>query len=101
MNLMPCHGFLKNNYSVFIFKCLKRMLEYYFSKLFAILECNANHLEKLPNEVKQRIHAEETDNSDYVMTCISTIPSTSNTLKNFVSNKSFHSFYIHREFNEN
>ena len=39
------------------------MLEYYFSKVFDILEFNTNNLEKLPNEVKQRIHAEETDNS--------------------------------------
>ena len=56
------------------------MLEYYFSKVFGILECNFNNLAKLTNEVKQRIHAEETDNSDYVMTCINIFPSTSNTL---------------------
>ena len=33
-----------------------------FPKGFAILECNTNDLEKLMNEVKQRTHAEETDN---------------------------------------
>ena len=66
------------------------MLEYYVSKWFAILECDTNNLEKLPNEVKQIIHAEETDNSDYVMTCINTIPSKSNTLKKLLLNK----FYI-------
>ena len=52
------------------------MLEYYFSKGFCILECNFNNLAKLLNEVKQRIHAEETDNSDYVMTCIDKMIST-------------------------
>ena len=44
------------------------MLEYFFSKRFGILECSFNNLAKPPNEVKQRIHAEETDNSDYFMT---------------------------------
>ena len=33
------------------------------------------------------------------MTCINTIPSTSNTLKNLVVNKILHSSYIKREFN--
>ena len=60
------------------------MLEYYFLKGFAILECNTNNLEKLPNEVKQRIYAEEADNSDYVMTCINTIHSTLKKLKNLL-----------------
>ena len=58
MNLMSFHGFLRNINSVVILKCLKRMLEYYFSKEFNILECYVNNLEKLPHEVKQRTHAE-------------------------------------------
>ena len=58
INFMSCHGFLKNINSVVILKCPKMMLEYYFSKGFTILECNDNNLEKLPNEVKQIIHAE-------------------------------------------
>ena len=37
------------------------MLGYYFSKGFTILEYNYNNLEKLPNNIKQRTHAEETD----------------------------------------
>ena len=49
------------------------MLEYYFSKGFTILEGNVNHLEKLPNDVKQIIHAEESDNSDKVVTFINRI----------------------------
>ena len=58
MNLMSSRGFLKNIDSVVILKFPKRMLEYYFPKLFIILECNDNNLEKLPNDVKQRIDAE-------------------------------------------
>ena len=100
IKLMSCNVFFKNiNYFV-ILKCPKRMLEYYFSKGFAILGCNVNNLSKLPNEVKQRIHAEETDNSDYGMTCIRPITSTSNTLKKLSLNKSLHSSYIQKEFNE-
>ena len=52
MNLMSSRGFLKKIDSVFIFKCPKRMLEYYFPKGFTFLEYNDNNLEKLPNEVK-------------------------------------------------
>ena len=70
------------------------MLEYYFSEGFNILECNVNDLAKLPNEVKQRIHAEERDNSDKAITCINTIPSISNTLENLLLNKILHSSYI-------
>ena len=62
-----------------------------FPKLFANLEYNTNNLEKLPNELKQIINEDETDNSDCVMTCINTIPSTSNTLKKLLLNKSVHS----------
>ena len=70
------------------------MLKYYFSKWFSILEFNTNDLAKLPNEVKQRIHAEETDNLDYVMICINTIPSTSSTIKKLLLNKILHHSYI-------
>ena len=38
MNLMSCHGFLKNINSVVILKFPKRMLEYYFSKGFTIFQ---------------------------------------------------------------
>ena len=100
MKLTSCNGFLRKINSVVILKCSKRTLKYYFSKLFNILECNINNLAKPPNEVKQRIHAEETDNSEKVMTCINTITSISNTLKNFMVNKSFHYSYIQREFND-
>ena len=64
------------------------------------MEYHDNNLAKLSNDVKQRTHAEETDNSDNIMTCINTIPSTSNILKNLVENKSLHYSYIQVEFND-
>ena len=70
------------------------MLEYYFSKEFTILECNDNNLSKLLNDVKQRNHTLETDNSEKFMTYINKILSISNTLKNLVVNKSLHYSYI-------
>ena len=100
INLLSCHGFSKNIKSVVILKFPKRMLEYYFSKGFGILECNTNNLAKLPNEVKQIIHAEETYNSDYVMACIKTIPSTSNTPKKLLLHKCLHSSYIKTKYND-
>ena len=96
MNYMSCHSFLKNINTVVILKSSKRMLEYYFSKWFTILECNYNNLVKLTNDVKKRTNAEEANNSYKVMTCINTIPSTSNKLKNLVVNKSCNSSYIQR-----
>ena len=100
MKLLSCHVFLKNVNYVVVLKFTKRMLEYYFSKVFTNLEYNYNNLEKLLNDVKQRTCAEETDNSDKVMTCINTITSTSNTLKNLVVNKGLHHSYIHRGLND-
>ena len=65
------------------------MLDYYFSKGFTLLDCNINDLEKLPNEVKEIFHAEDTENSDKVMICSTTIPSTPNRLKNLAFKKKF------------
>ena len=52
------------------------------------------------NDVKQIIHAEETDHSEKVITCINKITFTSNTLNNLVVNKSLYSSYIQIEFND-
>ena len=57
-------------------------------------------MKKLPSEVKQRIHAEDTDNSDKVMICLTKIPSTSKTLNKFAVNTRFHYSYIQKEFND-
>ena len=96
MNLMSCHGFFKKINFVVILKCPKRILEYYFWKVFTLFECNTINLEKLPNEVKYRIHAEDAENDEKVIICSTTISSTSNILKKLVVNTSFHSFYIQR-----
>ena len=57
-------------------------------------------MEKPINERKEIIHAEETENSDKVMTRTTTIPSTSIKLKKLAVNKSLRYFYIQIEFND-
>ena len=96
MSSMSCYGVLKKKDPFFILKCPKKMFEYYFSKVCTCFDCSIIHVEKLPTEVKVRIHAEDTYNSDKFMICSTTIPSTSNTLKNLSVNKSFHSSYIQK-----
>ena len=75
------------------------MFGYYLSKGFTYYDCTIIKLTKLPSDLKDRIFAEETDNSYKVMICSTTIPSTSNTLKNLAVNTSFHYSYIQNQFN--
>ena len=58
------------------------------------------HFSKIPNEVKQIIHTKETDNSNYVMTCIKKNPPTSNTFKKLLLHKNLHSSYIQTKYND-
>ena len=99
LNLLSCHGFLKNNESVVILKYPHRMSEYYFNKGFIIFDCDEVNFKRLPSRVKYRVVAEVAVNSNLVMICYTTIPSTSNTLKNFLVNSNYHSSYTNQEFN--
>ena len=70
------------------------MLEYYCLKGFGILERNLNYLKKILNLAKQITHAEETHNSDHVMTFINTITFLSNTLNKLWLQSILHYSYI-------
>ena len=94
INLMSFCGFLKNKDYVVILKCPNRIFKYYCSKGFIHFDWDKNNLEKLPSEIKDRIGAEVTDNSEKVMIFFTTVPSNSNTLKNLLENASSHSSYI-------
>ena len=75
MNLLSCHGFMKDiNYTVILF-CPSRMLEYYFSKGFVIMERNSNNSSIISNEEKQMIHEMYMYDSDCVMTYTTTVSS--------------------------
>ena len=60
------------------------MLEYYFSKVFVVLERNSNNFKIITNKAKKIIHAMDMHDSDYVMTCTAAVPSISNTIKKFL-----------------
>ena len=49
MSLLSCNGFTNSTKIIVVLKCPKGMLEYYFSKVFGILEHNSNYLKKIPN----------------------------------------------------
>ena len=100
LNFLSCQGFLENNGYVVILKFPNRMFEYYFNKGFIIFDCDENKLKSLPSEVRDRVGEDATTNSDKVMICSTNIPSTSNTLKNFLVNSNSHSSYTNQEFND-
>ena len=100
LNLFSCQGLSKNNESVVRLKCPHRMFEYYFNKVFIIFDCDKENLKRLPSHVKDRVGAEVTIISDKGMLCYTTIPSTSNTLKNLLVNSNYHSSYTNQEFND-
>ena len=69
MNLLLCHGLMKKiNYTIILLHP-SRMLEYYFSKGFVMLERNSKNLVVIVNESKQIINAMDMHDSYYVMTC--------------------------------
>ena len=84
---------------LFILKFPRRMLEYYFSKGFGILEQNSNHLKKIPNLEKQKIHAEETHDPDYVITFNITITSIENNLNRLLLQSSLNYSCVQNKYN--
>ena len=72
------------------------MFEYYFDKGFIIFDCDENNLERLPSELKDRVGEEVICNPGKLMICYATIPSTSNTLNNFLVSSSSHSSYSNK-----
>ena len=52
------------------------MFEYYFNKELIVFYCDENNLKRLPSEVKDRVGAEVTVNSDKVFLYSTTIPYT-------------------------
>ena len=76
------------------------MFEYYFNKGFIIFNWDEKNLKILPSEIKDRVGAEVTVNSEKFMICSTTLPATSNKLKNLLVNSNPHSFYTNQQFND-
>ena len=100
MNMLSCQGFINNNDSIVILKCLNRMSQYYFNKGFIQLTCDEDHLKKNPEKVKERVGAELEVNTDLVMLCHTIITSTSYTLKNLNIGRDYHSSYSTDNYND-
>ena len=83
------------SYLNFLIGCLNTILIKY-----SFFYCDKTNLERLLSEIKDRICAKVTDNSEKVMICSTTIPSTLNTLKNLLVNESSHSSYTNKESND-
>ena len=56
--------------------------------------------EKIPKNVKERVGAVLEESSDLVMLCLTTITSTSSTLKNLYIGTQYHSFYSTENYND-
>ena len=93
MNMVSCHGFINNNDYIVILKCPNQMSQYYFNKGFTEIECDKDHLKKIPDLVKEQVGVVLSENIDLVMQCSTTITSTSTTLKNLYIGTQYHSSY--------
>ena len=100
MNMLSCQVFINNSESIVIIKCPNRISQYYFNNRFIQLPCDKDHLEKIPENVKERVGAEMEMNTNLVMICHTTITSTSYTLKNLYIGKDCHSLYLTDDYND-
>ena len=100
MNLLSCHGLMKSMNFTLVSLCPSRILEYYFSKGFVILERNSNNLSRIANNVKQKIHSMDMHDSDYVLIFTTGIPYISNTLNKLWIPSDFHSSYMQTIYND-
>ena len=60
--------------STIIVLCHTRLVEYYLSKEFVILEHNSKNLSSLPNEAKQRVYASNIYNQTLLCLIIQQFP---------------------------
>ena len=56
---MYCCGFVKNNQKNIILSCCEKLVSYYLSKEFVIIEINKYALTDVPLHVKQQIITEK------------------------------------------
>ena len=67
MNIITFHVCVNNGNSTDILSCHIKLVDYYLSKGFVILENNSIALRDVPLCVKQRINAENIYKNDFVM----------------------------------
>ena len=65
MNIMYCHGSVNDKKSTVILSCRRKLVLYYLSKGFVILDNNLSDLRDVPLNTKQRINAENLHKNDF------------------------------------
>ena len=81
MNIISYHEFVNYKESTVILSCCIKLVDYYLSTSFVIIENNSSALSDVPLHAKQRINAEILHKNEFVMVCYREIPYATNTLK--------------------
>ena len=82
MNIMSCCGFAKEENKIFILMFRIKLVSYYLSKGFLIIDPKSDALDNVPLKFKQKIHTIDKYGTGYSTTCKKYIPSAINTLNN-------------------
>ena len=82
MNIMSCCGFVKEENKIVILMFRVKLVSYYLSKGFLIIDPKSDALDNVPLKFKQQIHTIDKYGTDSSITCNIYIPSATNTLNN-------------------
>ena len=81
LSIVSCHGYVQEDTPAAILMYSRKLVSYYSSKDFVILKKYSISMKKVPFRVNQCIHAVDAHDNYSVMTCNSSIPYFTNTLK--------------------
>lgn len=82
MNIMSCCGFSKKENKIVILMFRIKLVSYYLSKGFLIIDPKSDALDNVPLKFKQQIHTIDKYGTDSSIPCNKSIPSSINNLKN-------------------
>ena len=85
--MVPSNGFMKEKTPTILLTRRKKIVSYYLSKIFAILQKYFEAMNNVTREVKHHINAIDMHKNDSVMTCTKVIVSVVNTFKHIYSSK--------------
>ena len=80
---MSCYSFVWDNNSTLILTCRSKLVSYYLSEVFFMLDRYSKSLNSMPLRVKKLIHVVNFFDSDDIMSYSTTILYVENTVKNF------------------
>ena len=80
MKIVYFRIFVTEDYTTFVLTCHRKLVSYYLSKGFLILDHKSDSIKNVPQLVKQHIHEIDLHTKYYVMTCNRAISYIANTL---------------------